>query len=1032
MPGDTDVPSGEQETPIHPGAELGTRAPESAQPSAAPTRTDEPGDTDVPSGEQQAAARQDTAPGTHATTYPGTPRERESALPGATPPRICGPGGTGTPSGEPQTPVHPGTTRRAHTTTHLGTPAAHAPSAPSPAQPPTAPSPAPLLAERDGEIAVLREALDRLGRGRSGRITVTGQPGAGRTALLRATARLAEAAGLTARWAQGAVAEVNLPYGVLRQWFPAGGPAGRRLWGDPAQPVPPEHGELAARLGRELRSAARREPLVLLLDDAQWADRASRRVLATLARRGPDGPPILLVIADSGLPAVLDEVPVLPGTEDPRCAQDLLTPAPLTAAGVTRVLAAHWAEPPTERDGAAVAAATRGNPALLAGVLRLAVGGGVRPGAGDPALLERLAGAALAEQVARLLDGAPAELARLLRVVAVCGGALDFALVCTLSEVRSISTATARELLAASGLTSTAERPRLLDPAAAAPVLATLPPAERAALHARAAELGHRLAVPAEDLGRMLLGTPALGDPWAVAALRDAAAQQRFAGRPAAAAVLLRRALDEPLTELQRGQLLLELGRTEAAVAPAVADRRLGRVVRLTGPALAPLRLAAADLLITHGATPVGWQPQTEAERAGHAALTPLTAALPGPWPGRLEERGRHGEHGEHGDHGDHGEACAAAVPTPAPASTPATGTLSPAAAGSAAWQAAIQGESLLRARELARIALAVPSSVAPLFAPRLAACRALLIADEPAGARDGLDAVLVDARRQEASGVAGRALLLRAELELRLGRVDEAERGLARALRAVPRDHWHPALAPTVPGLEIMIALWHGRPDLAEQAAAVPPPAGGEAGTAWAFWLFAQGVLRAAADDPAGALGLFQECGRRLLAQGWANPALLPWRSCAAAALRQLERPDAAAELARRELVLARRWGTAAGVGLARLAVGHSAAAGPALDELDRGVRLLRHSPAQLSYCHGLIELAAARLRAGQQACAEALLREAEELAGVLGAAALAQRARQVSGRAAPASGLASLAAPDPTPRPTVPHPRFRLPNTR
>lgn len=69
-------------------------------------------------------------------------------------------------------------------------------------------------------------------------------------------------------------------------------------------------------------------------------------------------------------------------------------------------------------------------------------------------------------------------------------------------------------------------------------------------------------------------------------------------------------------------------------------------------------------------------------------------------------------------------------------------------------------------------------------------------------------------------------------------------------------------------------------------------------------------GVLCAARDAPAESIECFRECGRRLLARRWTNPALLPWRSLAADALGRLGRRAAAARLALEEQELAERWG--------------------------------------------------------------------------------------------------------------------------
>ncbi|WP_394617796.1 LuxR C-terminal-related transcriptional regulator [Lentzea sp. JNUCC 0626] len=80
----------------------------------------------------------------------------------------------------------------------------------------------------------------------------------------------------------------------------------------------------------------------------------------------------------------------------------------------------------------------------------------------------------------------------------------------------------------------------------------------------------------------------------------------------------------------------------------------------------------------------------------------------------------------------------------------------------------------------------------------------------------------------------------------------------------------------------------------------------------------FARGRLLLAQGRSAAALDEFLDCGRRLTAWGVVNPAVLPWRSSAALAAADLGDLVLARICAEKDLVAARRWGAARGIGLA------------------------------------------------------------------------------------------------------------------
>jgi hypothetical protein len=117
---------------------------------------------------------------------------------------------------------------------------------------------------------------------------IAGPPGSGKSTLLDNLRRRASAAGWLTRRATLTAGERHVPYAAIRELFdpvPA-------LLESPEQPI----SETALSLYWHCASLAREAPVALFIDDAQWADRASLKVLAQLARR-TGTLPLLVVLA---------------------------------------------------------------------------------------------------------------------------------------------------------------------------------------------------------------------------------------------------------------------------------------------------------------------------------------------------------------------------------------------------------------------------------------------------------------------------------------------------------------------------------------------------------------------------------------------------------------------------------------------------------------------------------------------------------------------------------------------------------------
>jgi DNA-binding CsgD family transcriptional regulator len=142
-----------------------------------------------------------------------------------------------------------------------------------------------------------RERLDQLlagiRSGRSGVLVIRGEAGIGKTALLEQL--IERAAGCMVTRAAGVQADMELPFAGLQQLFGSMVGTLERLpdpqrdavevaFGLRSGPAPDRFEVGLAMLGL-LAEVSEQEPLVCVIDDAQWLDQASARTLAFVARR---------------------------------------------------------------------------------------------------------------------------------------------------------------------------------------------------------------------------------------------------------------------------------------------------------------------------------------------------------------------------------------------------------------------------------------------------------------------------------------------------------------------------------------------------------------------------------------------------------------------------------------------------------------------------------------------------------------------------------------------------------------------------
>src|SRR3984885_8730226 len=149
------------------------------------------------------------------------------------------------------------------------------------------------LRGRSRELVRLGQLLTGIRSGRSGVFVIRGEAGIGKTALLGQL--IEHASGCIVVRATGVQADMELPFAGMQQLFGSMlGSLGRLpdpqrdavevAFGLRSGPAPDRFEVGLAMLGL-LAEVAEREPLVCVVDDAQWLDQASARTLAFVARR---------------------------------------------------------------------------------------------------------------------------------------------------------------------------------------------------------------------------------------------------------------------------------------------------------------------------------------------------------------------------------------------------------------------------------------------------------------------------------------------------------------------------------------------------------------------------------------------------------------------------------------------------------------------------------------------------------------------------------------------------------------------------
>ncbi|OLR93882.1 AAA family ATPase [Actinokineospora bangkokensis] len=860
-----------------------------------------------------------------------------------------------------------------------------------------------MLVERAAELAALTAVVDTARAGRSQVVLVGGPLGGGRTALLRAAADHAAAAGAEVLRAECAHAERDFPFGVVLQLLEPtlqrlghGALLDRLLGGhDPGQ----EHALLhdTAAVVRELAELG---PLVLVVDDLQWADRDSLRWLLFLAQRVRGHGVALLLARTCGLPptdaAALAD---LAGVADTR-----VDVAPLSADGVAAVLTATAGRAPDAAFLAAAVDAGARTPVFATALGRALAEHDLAP---DAAHLRRALELPLlgpAARVARYLRGGPRALVDLACAARVLGDSATPELLGELTGLPAAELAECAKTLRELGITTGDTRLLPLVAAAVWQALELLLTAgEQERLRAGAADVLYRGGGSPEVIAGHLLATTAPPPPWATDVLRVAAAAATAAGDARRATTYLRHALlhCDPDGDL-RGVLLADLAAAERRYDFPTSTRHLRQALPLLSSARARAEAVCAAPVCVTGTLAIGLPRLREIAAALDADGQERELAL------RVRARIRFASQGDRAAVA--GSALRAAeLAGDFPLATAAERELT-AVLAHAAMAAGTVGRDELAAA-VREIVACEPASAVPTSAVLPTAVPVLLAAD----ATDGLEPWLATALRLAEDGRdhLGAAVVgaQRAVLLAGVGSLAQARQAAEEALGRLE----HP-LFDVSANCAIALATVAGEQHDSELATAALHACGREPDGLLSPSLrsLLHGTVSWTGGDLAAAAEHFADLGRQLEDEGVANPGLTPWRLRVASLCDRMGEHQRAVRLAEEEQERVRLWGAPAAIGRALrvravLAGDHG---GRAL--LREAIEVLEGSGNRLELGKALV-LLGRRTLADDRAGAEALLRRGHGLATRCGATRLAEQAALALGGEAPASApdAASLLTP-------------------
>lgn len=856
----------------------------------------------------------------------------------------------------------------------------------------------------------LADARDGLG----GVILIEGPAGQGKSRLLGATAELARDAGLQILVARANELESEFPFGLALQlfeprWETASPAEQEQLFAGPAALArdlangralemlqPPDaqgyaliHALFWLTSNIVAPPSGGRAPLVLLVDDVEWADASSLRFLNYLAERVGDLPVLLVLALRPGEGVIPDSA--LRGLRSASEAA-VLRPKALSDTGVATVVEEYFpgAEPEFIE---ACARVTGGNPFLLIELLHKVRADASAPDARTGRQLNRLAPESIVNAIVAHLRTLPESARALAAAVSILRGS-SLRVAAGVAELDTTEALEAADLLAKIHMFHDGEPLSFIHPVVCQAVFESLSPLVRGRAHQRAASALHAEGAPPDVVSAHLLSAPPAQDAYAVQTLRAAAQSAMERGAPNTAARLLKRALAERPPAEPRAGALAELAHAGAlAGEPDAPDRLAEALTEITQPRqraeLAVLQAKALHAQARHREA-AGVLDRAIAELSDeggelHSELQALYVCAATFVP-ELQDQVAVRRRGilERGPE-----------------------TLSPSERLAVAHVAAYEsstGGTREQVRRLADIAWGDGVLLDVANAGQLGwhlVMSALLFSDELERGAEIAEQALAAAREDGSPSLYATTSSCRAWQLYEQGRIAAAVADAQEALDETP-DNWRMQWRSTYAAIACCCML-RGELEHADRALAIIE--GGEVAESTdrhPSLLDARAQLRLAQHRPAQALEEALRAGEELRTLSpRLSPGVIAWRSTAALAHVALGESRLAQEMAAQELEEARR------IGLTRVVMRDlrtiSFALGDAagLDMLAEAVELGEGYGTRLEYIHALIDFGAALRRGNRRVDARRPLRKALDLSHRFGATALAERAHAELGAA-------------------------------
>ncbi|WP_329549493.1 AAA family ATPase [Streptomyces sp. NBC_01356] len=848
------------------------------------------------------------------------------------------------------------------------------------------------LFERESELAAADEALNELtglrrdgaeppGRPRGALLAFAARAGLGKTTLLAEVRRRAAVKGCTVLSARGGDQEQRVAFHVARQllqpqlagaaeseiraslgsWYAIVGPALGLC--APAEGAPPDQQGLRDGLDWVLTHlAVQRAPMVLVLDDAHWADPESLSWLAAFAPRAEELP-LLLVVAyrPEELPDHAEAFRGLPG----RAGQRPIDLEPLSAAAVARLVREDLG---TQADDAFCRecwAVTAGSPFEAVELTAKVRDRGLTPTEAGAHLLRDLAAAVKGSGLIARLERLGTSTVRFAWACAVLGTEIHPMLAAAVAGLGSEEAADAADALRGAriltGPVTAGGTLEFVHPLIATAVYRAIPGGVRVALHGQAAWCIINDGLGPSAAARHLMETHPDGDTWVVQQLRAAARENLRAGAPDAARRYLARALREPPPFEDRAAVLYELGCASLLTEPATTVNHLRAALEepITDPELRHNIVYRLSQVLAHS------------DRLAEASET-LAREIPVTGDARVRLRMQSEQFMWDAFRADEPDSPARSRRLARLADRLSGRDLTERyVIGLRAWDATLRGEPAAVALHHAERALAGGLGWAEAdrgFEVPVLVALTFMYADRPGRTEELFATGIADFESQGWHGAHlsfGYTLL--AYVRYRRGRLTEAEdfarAGLRLAQRVGPGTpvHWYSV------GVLIEILLARGKITEAAQtgedhAFGAPFPAAvtfPDVQTVHGELLLARGLTKDAAVELASA-------GRRLDPRGMRNPAWCPWQLHLARA-ESHDAPERAVTTALEAVNRARQFGAPSAVGQALRAAAEVSSGSTRVKLLEESVGNLERSPAAYELACALIALGTELRRAGR-----------------------------------------------------------------